>query len=238
MQGVLRSERADDGVLAELVCDAFPEAAFASRRCSLPDQRMVWARGQLCKTVWILKHAKVQSIVLIEGPNDSGIGRFIGFTLPPTAAAGRGAAAARHLVLGLGIDVSQSECARDQGGFRIMGYRMHHYMKRMGGKGGSRQSRFGPSGRTAGSASPIGGPSTNVIATAPRWRHSTFMANSVLEKRSRQSLRLEPEVWALIDRDRSRRPGLISRNTWITEAILEKLARKQDHQKPGRASNA
>jgi hypothetical protein len=63
------------------------------------------------------------------------------------------------------------------------------------------------------------------------------MAVSVPEKRStRQSLRLHPELWKKIDRERSKRAGSVSRNTWITEAILEKLSRKQH--KPGRASNA
>jgi len=48
------------------------------------------------------------------------------------------------------------------------------------------------------------------------------------DDRGRQSLRLDPEVWTAIDRARLRRAGSISRNTWITEAIAEKLAREQD----------
>jgi hypothetical protein len=79
-------------------------------------------------------------------------------------------------------------------------------------------------------------------AVSLQWRHVgaivTFMAESVLEKRSRQSLRLNPKVWASIDRQRGERPGLVSRNTWITEAILEKLSREQDNQKPRRSSRA
>ena len=47
----------------------------------------------------------------------------------------------------------------------------------------------------------------------------TFMVVSVSEKPARQSLRLDQEVWQKIDRERS-----VSRNTWITEAILEKLS--------------
>jgi hypothetical protein len=63
------------------------------------------------------------------------------------------------------------------------------------------------------------------------------MAVSVSEKRStRQSLRLIPEVWEKIDRERSKRPGTVSRNTWITEAILEKLSRERN--KSERAFNA
>lgn len=45
--------------------------------------------------------------------------------------------------------------------------------------------------------------------------------------RSCATLRLDPDVGARIDRARIRRPGNISRNTWITEAILEKLARDE-----------
>jgi hypothetical protein len=48
------------------------------------------------------------------------------------------------------------------------------------------------------------------------------------DDRGRQSLRLGPEVWTAIDMARLRRAGSISRNTWITEAIAEKLAREQD----------
>jgi hypothetical protein len=58
-----------------------------------------------------------------------------------------------------------------------------------------------------------------------------MIANHVstkLDDRGRQSLRLDAEVWTAIDRARLRRAGSISRNTWITEAIAEKLAREQD----------
>jgi hypothetical protein len=41
-----------------------------------------------------------------------------------------------------------------------------------------------------------------------------------------------------IDRERARRPGSVSRNTWITEAILEKLSKDQDDKKPRRSPNA
>jgi len=46
------------------------------------------------------------------------------------------------------------------------------------------------------------------------------------ESRSRTSIRLEPELWARIDRARAVRPGKVSRNTWITEAVREKLGRE------------
>jgi hypothetical protein len=45
------------------------------------------------------------------------------------------------------------------------------------------------------------------------------------DDRARQNLRLDPKLWAAIDSARRTRPGNISRNTWITEAILEKVAR-------------
>ncbi len=73
---------------------------------------------------------------------------------------------------------------------------------------------------------------------APLWHHSTFMAVSVLEGRLRQSLRLDPEVWDKIDRERLKRAGSISRNTWITEAILEKLSRERDDKDVGRLADA
>ena len=53
------------------------------------------------------------------------------------------------------------------------------------------------------------------------------MSSLVSADRSRQNLRLEPAVWERIDASRSKRPGSISRNTWITEAILEKLTKEE-----------
>ena len=47
------------------------------------------------------------------------------------------------------------------------------------------------------------------------------------DERARQSLRLPPEVLTAIDGARSKRAGNVSRNTWITEAILEKIARER-----------
>jgi hypothetical protein len=55
-----------------------------------------------------------------------------------------------------------------------------------------------------------------------------------IDERTRQSLRLDPGVWTAIDTARMGRAGSISRNTWITEAIAEKLAREQDYAPPRR----
>jgi hypothetical protein len=52
------------------------------------------------------------------------------------------------------------------------------------------------------------------------------------DDRARQNIRLRPEMWAAIDALRMQRGGVISRNTWIAEAIFEKLAREQDTNRP------
>jgi hypothetical protein len=57
-------------------------------------------------------------------------------------------------------------------------------------------------------------------------------ATAKKEDRPRQSVRLHPEMWGAIDDVRAKRPGIVSRNTWIAEAILEKLAREPDTNKP------
>ena len=94
--------------------------------------------------------------------------------------------------------------------------------------------KYAPSRRAARFSSP------NMLI----WRHFgaiiTFMPVYVLEKRPRQSLRLDPHLWEEIDRDRSKRAGSVSRNTWITEAILEKLSREgvSDAQKQARFPHA
>ena len=51
-------------------------------------------------------------------------------------------------------------------------------------------------------------------------------ASQTRKDRDRINLRLSTETFALIDKARSARAGVISRNTWITEAIGEKLARE------------
>jgi hypothetical protein len=55
-----------------------------------------------------------------------------------------------------------------------------------------------------------------------------------LEDRARQNLRRNPDVWTAIDAARLHRPGSVSRNTWITETIVENLAREQDNDTPSR----
>lgn len=42
----------------------------------------------------------------------------------------------------------------------------------------------------------------------------------------RINLRLSPDVFTLVDQARATRLGNMSRNTWIAEAIQEKLARE------------
>lgn len=42
----------------------------------------------------------------------------------------------------------------------------------------------------------------------------------------RINLRLPADVFQAIDEARARRPGNVSRNTWITEAVQEKLLRE------------
>lgn len=51
----------------------------------------------------------------------------------------------------------------------------------------------------------------------------------------RINLRLLAEVFEAIDSARGRRPGNVSRNTWITEAVQEKLLREgvSNDQQPG-----
>jgi hypothetical protein len=44
----------------------------------------------------------------------------------------------------------------------------------------------------------------------------------------RFTLRGSYYLFSLIDQARSRRPGKISRNTWILEAITEKLKKEQE----------
>ena len=46
------------------------------------------------------------------------------------------------------------------------------------------------------------------------------------EAKERINLRLSSGLFSAIDEARTCRPGSISRNTWITEAIQEKLARE------------
>jgi hypothetical protein len=55
----------------------------------------------------------------------------------------------------------------------------------------------------------------------------------------RINLRLAPEMLVAIDAECSRRAGNVSRNTWITEAVAERLALLSSSARPhsSRASN-
>lgn len=52
--------------------------------------------------------------------------------------------------------------------------------------------------------------------------------SSTVRTLDRLNLRLPGETFEAIDEARHARPGNISRNTWITEAVEEKLARERD----------
>jgi predicted HicB family RNase H-like nuclease len=56
--------------------------------------------------------------------------------------------------------------------------------------------------------------------------------------RERINLRLSPEVLEAIDAECSRRAGSVSRNTWITEAVTERLARLASASRPQGAGGA
>lgn len=64
-----------------------------------------------------------------------------------------------------------------------------------------------------------------------RWRQrGAMLADSkcaAVRTLDRINLRLAPEMFEALDAARQSRPGNISRNTWITEAIEEKLAHEQ-----------
>ncbi len=63
---------------------------------------------------------------------------------------------------------------------------------------------------------------------APQGRQRGAMSESPSAPTTidRINLRLSPETFAAIDQSRSARPGHVSRNTWLTEAVAEKLARE------------
>lgn len=46
----------------------------------------------------------------------------------------------------------------------------------------------------------------------------------------RFTLRLSAETFAAVDSARAARPGHVSRNTWVSEAVQEKLAREAANQ--------
>ena len=61
------------------------------------------------------------------------------------------------------------------------------------------------------------------------WRHAGAMPDSPaappVQLLDRLNLRLAPETFSAIDAARALRPGSVSRNTWIAEAVQEKLVR-------------
>lgn len=65
---------------------------------------------------------------------------------------------------------------------------------------------------------------------APNRRQPSGMTDSqkpaAVRSLDRINLRLSPSMFDAIDEARSARPGNVSRNTWIAEAIEEKLARE------------
>ena len=68
----------------------------------------------------------------------------------------------------------------------------------------------------------------------------TFPKPATVRDLDRINLRLLAETFAMIDAARADRPGNVSRNTWITEAIAEKLAREtsaNDRREEGRVAN-
>jgi hypothetical protein len=52
---------------------------------------------------------------------------------------------------------------------------------------------------------------------------------STVRDLDRINLRLSAETFDAIDVSRASRPGAVSRNTWISEAIAEKLEREAGH---------
>lgn len=76
------------------------------------------------------------------------------------------------------------------------------------------------------------------------WRHNGAMTTpakpTTVRDLDRINLRLSAETFAQIDAARADRLGNVSRNTWITEAVAEKLAREtgaNDHLREERVAN-
>jgi hypothetical protein len=70
-----------------------------------------------------------------------------------------------------------------------------------------------------------------LLAKAPNRRHYGTMPSRTYKqpKDGRSNLRLSSELWSAIDKARDKRPGNVSRNTWLIEAITEKLANEQQN---------
>lgn len=86
--------------------------------------------------------------------------------------------------------------------------------------------------------------STNILTSRGVRRQCGAMNDSMkmpVSTLDRINLRLSPETFQAIDDARGRRAGNVSRNTWIAEAIEEKLAReatKASQSTIGQAANA
>ena len=70
----------------------------------------------------------------------------------------------------------------------------------------------------------------------PGRRQSGAMASdskaTTVESLDRINLRLPAETFEAIDACRAQRTGVVSRNTWLTEAVEEKLARERANAVP------
>lgn len=68
----------------------------------------------------------------------------------------------------------------------------------------------------------------------------TILKSATVRDLDRINLRLSADAFAAIDTARADRAGNVSRNTWITEAIAEKLAREasaNDRREESRVAN-
>lgn len=66
------------------------------------------------------------------------------------------------------------------------------------------------------------------LAVAPIWRHDRYMGtNHTSAAKDRLNLRITAELRAAVEAACSGRPGKVSINTWVTEAIAEKLEREE-----------
>lgn len=68
----------------------------------------------------------------------------------------------------------------------------------------------------------------------------TISKSATVRDLDRINLRLSADTFAAIDSQRADRPGNVSRNTWITEAIAEKLTREasaNDRREESRVAN-
>ena len=68
---------------------------------------------------------------------------------------------------------------------------------------------------------------TKGLDSGRMWRHKGAMSipERTVADLDRINLRLSKETFEAIDHARAARPGRVSRNTWIAEAIEEKLTR-------------